>query len=36
MRKGGIGHNPTPHEKLTPSELVISISKVKAQNALKN
>lgn len=36
MRKSGIGHNPTPHEKLTPSELEISISKVKAQNVFKN
>lgn len=35
MRKGGIGHSPMPPEKLTPSELVISVSKVKAQNALK-
>ena len=35
MQKGGVGHNPTPPEKLTPSELVISVSKVKAQNVIK-
>lgn len=35
MRKGGVGHNSTSPEKLTPSELVISVSKVKAQNVLK-